>query len=69
MEERARSAAKDETQRVCNHFFSSMTRLGGSQLERYSLCRLDGADHKEALHAVVDEVLEETRTGIGGSAR
>ena len=39
------------------------------QLERYSLCRLDGADHKEALHAVVDEVLEETRTGIGGPAR
>ena len=35
------------------------------QLERYSLCRLDGADHREALCAVVDQVLEETRTGVG----
>ena len=37
------------------------------QLERYSLCRLDGADHSEALRTVVDQVLEETRTGVGSA--
>ena len=36
------------------------------QLERYHVCRLDGADHGEALHAVVDQVLEETRAGAAG---
>ena len=33
------------------------------QIERYQLCRIEGADHREALCAVVDQVLEETRTG------
>ena len=32
------------------------------QLERYQLGRLEGADHREALHAVVDQLLEETRS-------
>ncbi len=36
------------------------------QLERYHVCRLDGADHGEALRAVVDQVLEETRAGAAG---
>ena len=36
------------------------------QLECYELCRIEGADHREALHAVVDQVLEETRTGAVG---
>ena len=34
------------------------------QLERYSHCRLEGADHRDALRAVVDQLLEETRAGI-----
>ena len=32
------------------------------QVERYRLCRIEGAGHREALSAVVDQVLEETRT-------
>ena len=31
------------------------------QLERYHLSRIEGADHREALSAAVDQVLEETR--------
>ncbi len=37
------------------------------QVERYRLSLLDGADRREALHAVVDQVLEETRLGVGGA--
>lgn len=32
------------------------------QIERYHVCRMEGADHREALSAVVDQVLEETCT-------
>ncbi len=45
---------------------SSILRDGSSadrQVERYRLSLLDGADGQEALHAVVDQVLEETRAG------
>ena len=36
------------------------------QIERYETGRLDGADEREALCAVVDLVLEETRAGVDG---
>ena len=48
----------------------SILRDGSSadrQVERYRLSMLDGADGQEALRAVVDQVLEETRAGVGGA--